>query len=554
MNPIPAQQSPADLERHISDLESGAVSVLDVAERVAFMSSPRKRGLLFFVQALASKIGGMRALARLLFETYPEHVGTPTMHQIGVRPGRKYSEATARQIQREIDGRWLPMTAQDQESEEARLSLGEMFGSSTKERDPDADALDPEHWRSRCRAKVGELADILTRLCADPRIEFSLTGRGEAEEDRAAWLRHYPRLEAYLTPFQCPFFSDLVGTLLDLQARHAKLVVNGFAMTEVSRKVWDALDTALRTGKLVLLEGHSGLGKSFAAERWCEAHLGQACLVRLNGIPNKTSFFRAIALAIGIRVAPTTRAMALQARVEDFLAKSRIMVVLDEAHFAVSQSAINRSQPVLIDWIDTALFNAGVPAALIATPQFTEYQVAIEAKTMWNGEQFRRRLKRQPDLPAELSEEDLRAVARKIIPESDARRVNYAVSVGLDGSLSDMVELLDDAQELAGRDGRAAFTVADMEQTRKQALVPLRAARLRVLDRIDRLRGRQRRRLAPVAVPLEAAGADPAGCRPAVVPDFAERVSAPLASAAIAGRRMTSHPTVSEPLVPALAG
>ena len=131
-------------------------------------------------------------------------------------------------------------------------------------------------------------------------------------------------------------------------------------------------------------------------------HLGTARFVSLpKGITNKTTAFREIAKALGIASTYARTAQRnMQARIEDVLKRSRLMLVVDEAHFVFNQSRRMYSRPELVDWIDTAICNSGVPIALVTTPQFIVCMTRAADQVEWNYRQFRRRVKRWTKLPA----------------------------------------------------------------------------------------------------------------------------------------------------------
>ncbi len=74
----------------------------------------------------------------------------------------------------------------------------------------------------------------------------------------------------------------------------------------------------------------------------------------------------------------------MRSRVEDMLQRTRLAVVIDEAHFALPQGKRISVAPQLIDWIDTALCNNSVPVALVTTPQFMQFLPHVERQTGWN--------------------------------------------------------------------------------------------------------------------------------------------------------------------------
>ncbi len=169
-------------------------------------------------------------------------------------------------------------------------------------------------------------------------------------------------------PAQHPCFKDIIGALFEFTARHEAAARADFVMTEIGRKVFESLDMCLAPGKvMVMVEGNSGIGKTTAAEAWCNLHLGEARFVSLSGISNKTSVFRTIAKALGIASSYARSATEMQQRIEDVLQKSRLVLVMDEAHFLFSAALRIYSVPELVDWLDTSLYNQGVRVGLLCT-------------------------------------------------------------------------------------------------------------------------------------------------------------------------------------------
>jgi len=108
---------------------------------------------------------------------------------------------------------------------------------------------------------------------------------------------------------------------------------------------------------MVVLDGLEGRGKSEAVKAWCAWHLGTARFASLNGIASTRSAFREVSKALGTTSSYTRKAPEIQARIEDVLERSRLMLVVDEAHFLFNQSRRMYSRPELVDWIDTAICN-----------------------------------------------------------------------------------------------------------------------------------------------------------------------------------------------------
>ena len=232
------------------------------------------------------------------------------------------------------------------------------------------------------------LTEFLVELCINPKVEFS---NGAATG-----------------------FDRLIDALRDFQDDYEAKVQSDFVLTTIGREIFETLDHALAIGKMVVIEGESGIGKTTAAEAWCAAHQGRARFISLSGITHKTGFFRKLAGAIGLAAAKA-KAMDMQVRVEEFFRKTGLMLVIDEAHYLWPQYQRSYSSPELIDWVNTALVNHHVPVALICTDQFAKLKTRVETQTGWASEQLEHRVKRYKKLSGTPTKEDLEAVAAKLL-------------------------------------------------------------------------------------------------------------------------------------------
>jgi len=293
-----------------------------VAAKAQLYNEARKRRLLFFLQSLSLKDGGLRRVARALLELFPERGGDLT-----------------------VDG-------------------GEE-----------------------------ELAHRLVELCLDPKLAIQF--RDE---------RSHPGGP----------HTGMIEVIREFQERYEAEIKSDFVLTTIGREVFETLNHALAIGKMVVIEGESGSGKTTAAKAWCAAHQGQARFISLSGISHKTGFFRKLATAIGLAAAKS-KATDMQVRVEDFFRRTRLMLVIDEAHYLWPQYQRSYSSPELVDWVNTALVNHDVPVALICTDQFAKLKARVEKQIGWTSEQFEHRVKRYKKLPSAPTKEDLEAVAAKLL-------------------------------------------------------------------------------------------------------------------------------------------
>jgi hypothetical protein len=208
--------------------------------------------------------------------------------------------------------------------------------------------------------------------------------------------------------------SRLRETLFDFQRSYEAATAKNFVLTSIASEVFETLDHALDVGRMVVIEGPSGIGKTTAVEAWCQKHQGHARFVSLSGITHKTGFFQTLAMAIGL-AASKRKATDMQVKVEAFFQKSRLMLVIDEAHYLWPQHERSHSSPELVNWVNTALANHNVPVALICTNQFAKLKARVERRTGWTSEQFEHRVKRYWKLPSNPTEEDIWKVATKLL-------------------------------------------------------------------------------------------------------------------------------------------
>lgn len=306
------QGSAISYERYMSSPEYAQLRGIPgtaLAAKAQLCPEARKRSLLFFLQSLSLKEGGLRSVARALLERLPSF------------------------------------------SEEV-------------------------------------LTYFLVELCINPKVEFSNETASE--------------------------FDRVIDTVRDFQNAYEAKVKSDFILTTIGREIFETLDYALAIGKMVVIEGESGTGKTTAAEAWCAANQGQARSISLSGITHKTGFFRKLASAIGLAAAKG-KAIDLQVRVEDFFRKTQLMLVIDEAHYLWPQYQRSYSSPELIDWVNTALVNHNVPVALICTDQFAKLKSRVETQTGWTSEQLEHRVKRYKKLSSMPTKKDLEAVAARLL-------------------------------------------------------------------------------------------------------------------------------------------
>ncbi|NOS68654.1 MAG: ATP-binding protein [Verrucomicrobia bacterium] len=525
-----------------------------VAFKAALQDEPEKRQLLYFLQALSLREGGTKRIARELVEMFPERIGTPTMIKIGCKPGKRLTKEQYAAIRDELFGRsdsdvWDEILYR--ETEVKKLET------------PPENAAN--ELCAECRDRCGNLADFIEELCCDPKLEvvtradacrayrgivgLVLDDARHALENNPHIARERPHLQTALDKkndfrfAELSCFEDVLGALYEYQHRHTERARADFVETSIGKIVFEAMDYALDTGRSALIEGNSGFGKTTALKAWCEMHMGRARYVQLSGITSRTSFLKRIAKACGVASGGGMSSDRIQTRVEEFLQRTKLILVIDEGHYLWPQGKRITTHPELINWINTALYNEGVPFAISATKQFSLRRQVVENQTTWSSEQLRRRTRKVFPLPDAPTTDDLRAVARKLLNGLGESAVEFVVGYAMasHGYFQTITDAIEDAQLIAKRAGRERITGKDLQTAVKDWRAPSDAALQRVFDSKP-----VKARRGPRAMPsdeFEAAGTP--------ISEPLNRLSQPLQpafSGSASGRRET------QPAVPVLTG
>jgi len=450
-----------------------------VARRCELLDSAAERELVWFLQLLSHRDGGISGLAAELRKRWPERVATQAMQRLGLKWGQVCSADQVRQVRREI-----PRNGRDDHyrlrGESTRGSLNARVDYQHSGYDPDGlirralaiedampDSYPADDFFERCGEAAEHLPGYLEELCLNP--EQGL---------RSPW-----------------FFPSLVETLREHQAAWIAERSAGAVTTEIGRQVNEALDYALVTGRMVLIDGMARTGKTTATRTWCEQHPGRARYVQVPSSNDESGFFRALAKSLGVSVNLNSKAVELRDRVEDTLQRSRLMVVLDEAHYLMPQGTLRDAMPTRINWLMTALVNHGVPVALVTTPQFIRSQKRVEQKSCWTSEQFTGRIGHYARLPDTLDEQDLAAVARVQLPEGDAKSLALLVAYARSSAkyLAGIDSVVTRARYLAERAGRSKVTRADVAAAIQEGVIPSDNALSAALADVPRAKAGTRR-------------------------------------------------------------
>ncbi len=305
------------------EFERGLMANL-VARRCAGLERREDRQLIWFTM-LSHQDGGIKNLAADLMAKCPERVTTQAMQKFGIKPGKIYSAAQVKILREEfgIDKSDMRLFGEISEGYLADcLSAlsdenNDAYEMARLEAEEQPKSYPLTQFQSLCvTAARNELEKHLLSLCLDPAMAVS---------DGRPW-----------------YFPTLISTLREFQAgwiamRQPEVV------TSIGEKICEALEYAVARRKLVIIDGMARTGKTHAAKAWCGLNPGIVRYVQCPASNDDISFFRAIALSLGVSVNLNAKAQDLKMRIEDTLREGSLTLVIDEAHYLWPQQRYYRN-------------------------------------------------------------------------------------------------------------------------------------------------------------------------------------------------------------------
>ncbi|MGH7942048.1 MAG: hypothetical protein ACREFR_13355 [Limisphaerales bacterium] len=97
------------------EFERGLMANL-VAKRCSLLD-PDSRQLIWFLQLLSHRAGGIKKLAAELITKYPDRVATASMRKFGTKPDKVYSAAQVRAVRNEMGSGGFPLYGEIRECE-----------------------------------------------------------------------------------------------------------------------------------------------------------------------------------------------------------------------------------------------------------------------------------------------------------------------------------------------------------------------------------------------------------------------------------------------------
>jgi AAA domain len=479
-----------------------------VARRCQLLERAEDRRLIWFLQLLSHREGGLKEVARDLVASFPEGNATHSMRKFGMKPGQVYTASQVKAIRKEIPlgdedfplrgemtgaevmglpdipNKWDDLLGIRREEALRCLGVAESRAKGRPE------TYKAEGFCQACRIAADGLPDYLAELCLNPSLRLDKGG---------PW-----------------YFPALIDTLREFQAAWIERHRRAGVFTELGKQVCETLDYSREEHCLTLVDGLARTGKTHAAKAWCEMNPGVARYVQVPSTNDEIGFYRAIAKSLGVSINLNSKAQELRQRIEDTLQPGGLTVVFDEAHWLWPSSTYRDALPGRINWIMTALVNYGVPVGLVTTPQFMRAQKRVESKACWTSEQFVGRIGHYQKLPNSLSEKDLSAVAKVLLPEGDSTSIEMLVAYAQASAkyLAAIEIATHRARFLAKRDGRVEACRQDVKRAITESVIPSDSALAEALSGPVR---QSRRASKPVPEATQEPAAAPRGIAPRVV-------------------------------------
>lgn len=415
-----------------ADFDTGINANL-AAKRINLLTDDRIKNILWFIQWKSIQPGGLGLFARQLLEVCADRFGSPSLRKLKKAQGKLSSEQV-----KEIMREWPVQQRFQFPLKGDNYDIVGMFGGEDSSEDFPNSYDASELWAA-CKESAEGLADFLKVMCLDPSQTVS--------------------------SFSVWYLDNLIECIEDVRNLEMTATKNKLAETKISTEIIDTLDFAFRRGRMVLIEGKAGVGKSATVKSWCQQKSGLVRYVEVPSSNDDRSFYAVIGEALGVARGTAYNGQQIKLRVEEVLKTSGLMLVLDECQFLWPQFTRPRGTPIRLQWLKT-MWDAGVKIALVAHSDFSKWQDLYVKKTCWSDEQFERRLNRKIRLPEIHPTEDLIKIAEALHPDGTLAQwkllAGYA-RTATKKQASAILEALESAVDRAQQAGRTSASFEDID-------------------------------------------------------------------------------------------
>lgn len=406
--------SPLRQERYASDPAfMDFLKASSVSRKCRLFDNPLHKEICLYLQHMSMQPGGLAALVSDFLQRYSDRIGSQTMRE----NSRKniFDADLVRAVREELNARCtFPLKGE--------MDTIDPFGAEITQ----AERLDREEYtgteyQDAERLRQAQEADQFPRNY--PAAAFADYCLSRAEDGLEDWLTSFCLDPETLLTDPPRWFPALERSLMEYMADRAEDELMGKVVTSIGEQINDALDYAWEEKCMVHINGVARMGKTFQVEQWCRCHPGRVRYIQVPSSNDDTSFFRAIARAIGTNSGSSMNLTQMKRQVEDTIQDAGMMLIFDEAHYLIPAQKRGSSYPRRINWVLTEIVNKGIPVAIVTTPQFDTNQALVVNNTGWASEQLDGRIAYRLDLPPRLPESDLAAIAKHHLPNADKQSV-----------------------------------------------------------------------------------------------------------------------------------
>jgi DNA transposition AAA+ family ATPase len=220
---------------------------------------------------------------------------------------------------------------------------------------------------------------------------------------------------------------------------------NEFVENRITEKIFDALDEALASNAIAIIQGESRQGKSVSLEVWRERNNhGRAVKIVAPAFGGTKGLLRAIAMAVGVN--KNLDGLSMHSAIMRAFNRNRILIV-DEAHRLLPND--RRTNPANVEILRDLHDQTGCALALVATARF--HTELVRGEYMFEQLLGRALLTKLPKI---IKDSDILPIIRQYIarPGKDLVEGCVTISNGL-GRLGVLVECLRSGSRMAKKSG-----------------------------------------------------------------------------------------------------
>lgn len=216
-----------------------------------------------------------------------------------------------------------------------------------------------------------------------------------------------------------------------------------------------------------MIFGNSRFGKTEAVKMLCTMEPGNFRMVNTPASNAIGDLFREVAKSLGIEVAAQNSVRDLRERIDYVLRFANLALCFDEFQAALPATYSRNTAPARLNWVRRSVMDQGLAAVFICTPQsYLPAKKRFLKATAFAMEQFDERILKTVQLPDELAEDDLLAVARIHFAGLAEDYLSVVVGAALATErnyISDIEKIATLAKDNAREEGRERPLLCDIE-------------------------------------------------------------------------------------------